>query len=106
MYRRKIRSVGVLPAASALLGLAAATPAVAEETAKVVVGEPSAPDGWSSATCPSGTHLTGGGYVLMHEEPTTVVYNGPAPDQEPPTTWWVRAKNESVRAFAVCETED
>ncbi|MFI8459283.1 hypothetical protein [Kitasatospora sp. NPDC085464] len=93
---------GALSAASAL-GLAAAAPAVAAETAVVVQGGVSAPGGLSQATCPSGTHLTGGGYQLPAGTHDTVTYNGPSQDAR---SWYAQADHTAVKAFAVCETED
>ncbi|MFG2916537.1 hypothetical protein ACGF0D_27060 [Kitasatospora sp. NPDC048298] len=102
MRSRAILSTGVLLAAPAL-GLAAAAPAVAAETAVVAQGPTSAPGAPSQATCPSGTHLTGGGYVLPAGTNDTVTHNGPSQDA---TGWIARTDHSAVKAFAVCETED
>ncbi|MFJ3218092.1 hypothetical protein ACIPLC_19480 [Kitasatospora sp. NPDC086801] len=86
------------------LGLVAAPVAEAAETTTVVTGPVSLPGGWSTATCPGGTHLTGGGYTFR---PATsgdaVLVNAPNPDD--PGTWVVRARYGTVRAYAACETE-
>ncbi|MEU9042834.1 MULTISPECIES: hypothetical protein [unclassified Kitasatospora] len=103
MRMRKVLPVGVLLATPALLGLASAAPASAAETAKVVVGQPSNPGGFSTATCPSGTHLTGGGYRLQPDAEGPVRANGPTLDA---TGWRAQAERGSVVAYAVCETED
>ncbi|WP_316529125.1 hypothetical protein [Kitasatospora brasiliensis] len=103
MRVRKALFTGVLLAAPVLLGPAGAAHAVAAETATVVEGEPSKPGGFSMATCPSGTHLTGGGYQWTPEDDADrVVYNGPSMDA---TTWGAKASHGSVLAYAVCETE-
>ncbi|MEU8920909.1 hypothetical protein AB0D10_08195 [Kitasatospora sp. NPDC048545] len=102
MHARMILPVGVLLTAAAL-GVAAAVPAVAAETAVVVQGAVSAPGSPSQATCPSGTHLTGGGYQLPAGTHDTVTYNGPSRDA---TSWYAQADHTAVQAFAVCETED
>ncbi|MEV7772513.1 hypothetical protein [Kitasatospora sp. NPDC086791] len=102
MHPRTILPVGVLLTAAAL-GPATAAPAVAAESAVVVQGPVSAPGGLSRATCPSGTHLTGGGYRLPAGTHDTVSYNGPSPDA---TGWYAQADHTAVQAFAVCETGD
>lgn len=99
---RKILPLGALLAAAAL-GPATATPALAAETAHVVTGPVSAPGGPSTATCPRGTHLTGGGYRLQPDAEGPVRANGPTADA---TGWSAQAERGSVVAFAVCETED
>ncbi|MFJ9694061.1 hypothetical protein [Kitasatospora sp. NPDC101183] len=83
--------------------LAAAPPARAAETAQVVTGPVSAPGGVSTATCPRGTHLTGGGYRLQPDAEGPVRASGPTADA---TGWSAQAERGSVVAFAVCETED
>ncbi|MFJ7247787.1 hypothetical protein ACIQWA_24585 [Kitasatospora sp. NPDC098652] len=93
-------STGLLLAAALL---APAAPAAAAETAKVVTGPPSSPGGTSTATCPSGTHLTGGGYRLQPDADGPVRASGPTADA---TGWSAQAAHGSVVAFAVCETED
>ncbi|RKT17817.1 hypothetical protein BX285_2214 [Streptomyces sp. 1114.5] len=85
------------------LSLALAPTAFAAETAKVVSGPPSAPGGVSTATCPPGTHLTGGGYRLRPDADGPVRVNAPTADA---TGWSAQAERGSVVAFAVCETED
>ncbi|MFH8382924.1 hypothetical protein ACH4E7_18530 [Kitasatospora sp. NPDC018058] len=100
MRAPKTLSTGVLLAAAVL---APAAPAFAAETAKVVTGPPSAPGGVSTATCPAGTHLTGGGYRLQPDADGPVRASGPTADA---TGWSARAERGSVVAFAVCETED
>ncbi|GAB7183059.1 hypothetical protein ATKI12_2890 [Kitasatospora sp. Ki12] len=102
MRVRKGLAAGLLLITPAL-GPATATPAFAAETALVVQGEPSPPGGLSQATCPSGTHLTGGGYQLPPGAHDTVTYNGPSVDAK---SWYARADHTAVKAFAVCETED
>ncbi|MFF7993659.1 hypothetical protein ACFZDG_28195 [Kitasatospora xanthocidica] len=102
MLVRKGLAAGLLLINPAL-GLAAAAPAVAAETALVVQGEPSLPGGLSRATCPRGTHLTGGGYQLPAGTHDTVTYNGPSADAN---SWYAQADHTAVKAFAVCETED
>ncbi|MFI6156493.1 hypothetical protein ACIBCA_27835 [Kitasatospora sp. NPDC051170] len=101
MSVRKILPLGALLTAAAL-GPATASPAFAAETALVVEGPVSAPGGWSQASCPSGSHLTGGGYQLPSGTPDTVVHNAPSPDGR---SWLVRADRARIKAFAVCETE-
>ncbi|MFJ4189847.1 hypothetical protein [Kitasatospora sp. NPDC089509] len=99
-------STGLLPAVVVLAPVAAvapAGPAFAAETAKVVTGEPSSPGGVSTATCPAGSHLTGGGYRLQPDAAGPVRVNGPTADA---TGWSARAEQGSVVAYAVCETED
>ncbi|MEU4118759.1 hypothetical protein AB0F71_30255 [Kitasatospora sp. NPDC028055] len=93
-------STGLLLAAALLVP---AAPAAAAETAKVVTGPPSSPGGTSTATCPSGTHLTGGGYRLQPDADGPVRASGPTADA---TGWSAQAAHGSVVAFAVCETED
>ncbi|MER7669234.1 hypothetical protein ACFVXG_40950 [Kitasatospora sp. NPDC058162] len=93
-------STGLLLAAAVL---APAAPAAAAETAHVVTGPPSSPGGVSTATCPSGTHLTGGGYRLQPDADGPVRASGPTADA---TGWSAQAAHGSVVAFAVCETED
>ncbi|MET8630080.1 hypothetical protein ABZW30_41265 [Kitasatospora sp. NPDC004669] len=100
MRAPKTLSTGVLLAAAVL---APAVPAFAAETAKVVTGPPSAPGGVSTATCPAGTHLTGGGYRLQPDADGPVRASGPTADA---TGWSAQAARGSVVAFAVCETED
>ncbi|MEE1785855.1 hypothetical protein PUR71_23550 [Streptomyces sp. SP17BM10] len=103
MCRPKILSVGVLLAVP-VLGLAAAPSASAAESAKVVTGQVSTPGGRSVATCPAGTHLTGGGYRFTPaRNDDAVVFNGPSDDAN---GWAARAEYGTVVAFAVCETED
>ncbi|MER7750973.1 hypothetical protein [Kitasatospora sp. NPDC097643] len=100
----KILSSGVLLICP-VLGLAAASPAVAAETSVAVKGPVSSPGGPSRATCPEHTHLTGGGYEFTPAGPNdTVVANGP--DSSAPNSWIVRASHGNVTAVAVCETED
>ncbi|MBD0690900.1 hypothetical protein [Streptomyces sp. CBMA123] len=101
-------STGLLPAAAVLTAavltaVASAGPAFAAETAKVVTGPPSAPGGVSTAACPAGTHLTGGGYRLQPDADGPVRASGPTADA---TGWSAQAERGSVVAFAVCETED
>ncbi|MFJ9444005.1 hypothetical protein ACIRRH_19345 [Kitasatospora sp. NPDC101235] len=100
-----VLALPVLSAVGALLAVAAsvAPPAAAAETALVVTGEPSGPGGASTATCPSGTHLTGGGYRLQPDADGPVRVNGPTADA---SGWSAQAQRGSVVAFAVCETED
>ncbi|MFJ2867224.1 hypothetical protein [Kitasatospora sp. NPDC087314] len=86
------------------LGLVAAPVAEAAETTTVVTGPASYPGGWSTATCPEPSHLTGGGYFLQQASPDDVVLVN-APNPNDPGTWMVRAKYGTVRAYAVCETE-
>ncbi|MFE4519547.1 hypothetical protein ACFRMQ_35835 [Kitasatospora sp. NPDC056783] len=103
MRVRKTLSAGALLAVPVLLGLAPAVPAAAAETATVVEGQPSKPGGFSLATCPTGTHLTGGGYQWTPDgDADRLVYDGPSTDA---TTWGARASHGSVVAYAVCETE-
>ncbi|GAA2980141.1 hypothetical protein [Kitasatospora sp. NPDC006786] len=97
-------ALSVLPLPGALLAVAAvAPPASAAETALVVTGEPSGADGVSTATCPSGTHLTGGGYRLQPDADGPVRATGPTADGR---GWSARTERGPVVAFAVCETED
>ncbi|MEU4302695.1 hypothetical protein [Kitasatospora aureofaciens] len=96
-------AAAVLTAAAATVAAAPAVPAFAAETAKVVTGAPSGPGGASTATCPAGTHLTGGGYRLQPDAAGPVRANGPTADA---TGWSAQAERGSVVAFAVCETED
>ncbi|MFD7453758.1 hypothetical protein [Kitasatospora sp. NPDC059827] len=98
-------STGLLLAAAVLVPavLVPAAPAAAAETAKVVTGPPSSPGGTSTATCPNGTHLTGGGYRLQPDADGPVRASGPTADA---TGWSAQAAHGSVVAFAVCETED
>ncbi|MFD8707098.1 hypothetical protein ACFV1W_31665 [Kitasatospora sp. NPDC059648] len=102
-----LRPTSVVLTAAALAALAAlaapAAPASAAETAKVATGSPSGPGGVSTATCPAGTHLTGGGYRLQPDAAGPVRANGPTADA---TGWSAQAEHGSVVAFAVCETED
>ncbi|MFJ6623000.1 hypothetical protein ACIQOW_36170 [Kitasatospora sp. NPDC091335] len=91
--------LGVLLAAAASVAPAA----VAAETALVVAGEPSGPGGVSTATCPPGTHLTGGGYRLQPDADGPVRASGPTDDAR---GWSAEVERGSVAAFAVCETED
>ncbi|MEV7185488.1 hypothetical protein [Kitasatospora sp. NPDC093102] len=100
-----VLALPVLSVLGALLAVAAsvAPPAAAAETALVVTGEPSGPGGASTATCPSGTHLTGGGYRLQPDADGPVRANGPTADA---SGWSAQAERGSVVAFAVCETED
>ncbi|MFD4656644.1 hypothetical protein ACFWP2_13565 [Kitasatospora sp. NPDC058444] len=91
--------LGALSAAAASV----APPAAAAEEALVVAGDPSGPGGVSTATCPSGTHLTGGGYRLQPDADGPVRTNGPTADAR---GWSARAERGAVVAFAVCETED
>ncbi|MEU9074991.1 hypothetical protein ACFYUY_17380 [Kitasatospora sp. NPDC004745] len=88
------------------LPIAATAPdAVAAETTVVVTGGQSAPGGWSTATCPARSHLTGGGYTLTPADPAdAVLVSAPVPDA--PATWAARAARGVVRAYALCETED
>ncbi|MFJ8625803.1 hypothetical protein ACIRD3_23550 [Kitasatospora sp. NPDC093550] len=83
--------------------LVTAPAASAAETAVVVQGPVSVPGGPSKATCPGGTHLTGGGYQLPAGANDTVTHNGPSPDA---TGWYAQADHTRITAFAVCETED
>ncbi|MBO1419445.1 hypothetical protein [Streptomyces sp. FH025] len=104
----KVLSAGVLLAATVLAAAllaptAAPRPAFAAETAQVVTGPPSGPGGVSTATCPSGTHLTGGGYRLQPDADGPVRASGPTADA---TGWSAQAAHGSVVASAVCETED
>ncbi|MFI2612820.1 hypothetical protein [Kitasatospora sp. NPDC018619] len=98
-------ALSVLSLVGALLAVAAsvAPPAAAAETALVVTGRPSAPGGVSTATCPPGTHLTGGGYRLRPDAAGPVRADGPTQDA---TGWSVQAERGTVVAYAVCETED
>ncbi|MFI9361640.1 hypothetical protein ACIG5E_11325 [Kitasatospora sp. NPDC053057] len=96
-------STGLLLAVAVLTSAASAVPAFAAETAKVVTGPPSSPGGVSTATCPAGTHLTGGGYRLQPDAAGPVRATGPTADA---TGWSAQAEHGSVVAFAVCETED
>ncbi|MGA5823828.1 hypothetical protein ACPC54_38995 [Kitasatospora sp. NPDC094028] len=99
---RLLKALPVLALPLPLL-LAGAPAATAAETAKVVSGPPSSPGGVSTATCPAGTHLTGGGYRLQPDAAGPVRANGPTADA---TGWSAQAERGSVVAFAVCETED
>jgi hypothetical protein len=106
MRAPKALSASVLFAAAVLAPALPGTPvapAFAAETAKVVTGPPSAPGGVSTATCPAGTHLTGGGYRLQPDAAGPVRANGPTADA---AGWSAQAERGSVVAFAVCETED
>ncbi|MFD5465820.1 hypothetical protein ACFWIQ_23745 [Kitasatospora sp. NPDC127059] len=99
-------STGLLLAAAlapALPVVPAGSAAAAAETAAVVSGPPSSPGGVSTATCPAGTHLTGGGYRLQPDADGPVRASGPTADA---TGWSAQAAHGSVVAFAVCETED
>ncbi|MFE7591389.1 hypothetical protein ACFU6K_18485 [Kitasatospora sp. NPDC057512] len=98
-------ALSVLSLPGVLLAVAAsvAPPAAAAETALVVTGEPSAPGGVSTATCPAGTHLTGGGYRLQPDADGPVRADGPTADAR---GWSAQAERGSVVAYAVCETED
>ncbi|MFF2748217.1 hypothetical protein ACFVVA_22055 [Kitasatospora sp. NPDC058048] len=101
-------ALSVLPLPGALLAVVtvaavAAPPAAAAETALVVTGEPSGADGVSTATCPSGTHLTGGGYRLQPDADGPVRATGPTADGR---GWSAQTERGPVVAFAVCETED
>lgn len=97
-------ALSVLSLPGALLAVAAvAPPAAAAETALVVTGEPSGADGVSTATCPSGTHLTGGGYRLQPDADGPVRATGPTADGR---GWSAQTERGPVVAFAVCETED
>lgn len=93
-----------LPGALLAVTVALAPSAGAAETALVVTGEPSGPGGVSTASCPPGTHLTGGGYEWTPDtEDGRLRYDRPSKDA---TGWEARADRGSVRAHAVCETED
>lgn len=97
-------ALSVLSLLGALFAVAAsAPPAAAAEEALVVTGEPSGPGGVSTATCPSGTHLTGGGYRLQPDAEGPVRADGPTADAR---GWSAQAERGTVVAFAVCETED
>ncbi|MFD5431451.1 hypothetical protein ACFWJ4_04620 [Kitasatospora sp. NPDC127067] len=97
-------ALSVLSLPGALFAAAAvAPPAAAAETALVVTGEPSGADGVSTATCPSGTHLTGGGYRLQPDADGPVRATGPTADGR---GWSAQTERGPVVAFAVCETED
>ncbi|MGW2376584.1 hypothetical protein [Kitasatospora sp. NPDC001683] len=96
-------STALLLAAAVLASAAPAAPAFAAETAKVVTGPASSPGGVSTATCPAGTHLTGGGYRLQPDATGPVRASEPTADA---TGWSAQAEHGSVVAFAVCETED
>ncbi|MEV8323758.1 hypothetical protein [Kitasatospora sp. NPDC056731] len=100
---RKGLAAGLLLITPAL-GLAAAPAAGAAETTIVVTGPWSGPGGWSTATCPEGSHLTGGGYAFRPAgSGDAVLVNAPNPDD--PSTWAVRAGRGTVQAYAACETE-
>ncbi|MEV7601042.1 hypothetical protein AB0O91_27120 [Kitasatospora sp. NPDC089797] len=75
-------STGLLSAAVLLPAavVAPAAPAFAAEAATVVTGPPSAPGGVSTATCPAGSHLTGGGYRLQPDAAGPVRDSGPTAD--------------------------
>ncbi|MEU3569003.1 hypothetical protein AB0E96_11355 [Kitasatospora sp. NPDC036755] len=98
-------ALSVLSLLGALLAIAAsaAPPAAAAETALVVAGQPSEPGGPSTATCPAGTHLTGGGYRLQPDADGPVRADGPTDDAR---GWSAQAERGRVVAFAICETED
>ncbi|MEU1288986.1 hypothetical protein [Kitasatospora sp. NPDC005856] len=98
-------ALSVLSLLGALFAVAAsvAPPAAAAEEALVVTGQPSGPGGVSTATCPSGTHLTGGGYRLQPDADGPVRADGPTADAR---GWSAQAQRGSVVAFAVRETED
>ncbi|MQS12347.1 hypothetical protein F7Q99_08605 [Streptomyces kaniharaensis] len=103
MRARKALPALALPLALPLV-LVAAPAAVAAETTVVVTGARSAPGGWSTATCPAHTHLTGGGYTFAPAAPgDTVLVNAPVPSD--PGTWSARAELGVVTAYALCETE-
>ncbi|MGW2251549.1 hypothetical protein ACWCXH_15285 [Kitasatospora sp. NPDC001660] len=103
MRARKALSALVLPLV--LTAASPASPAFAAETTVVVTGAKSTPGGWSTATCPAHSHLTGGGYTFAPARPgDTVLVN--APKAGDPGTWSARADHGVVTAYALCETED
>ncbi|MDH6706991.1 hypothetical protein P3T27_003720 [Kitasatospora sp. MAA19] len=106
MRARKALPALALPLALPLVSVPVAAPAAAAaETTVVVTGAKSAPGGWSTATCPARSHLTGGGYTLAPAGPgDTVLANAPAAAD--PGSWSARAERGVVTAYALCETED
>ncbi|MBV2155618.1 hypothetical protein [Kitasatospora sp. SUK 42] len=97
---------GALLAATSF-GLATATTAAATTT-QVVAGPVSQPGQPSRATCPSGTHLIGGGY---HWQPVYTYGGSPAdtvdtntPSEADQKSWVAKAHNGTIQAYAICET--
>ncbi|MGA5819309.1 hypothetical protein ACPC54_15835 [Kitasatospora sp. NPDC094028] len=95
---------------TAAYGLATAPPAGAVTTT-VVAGDPAVSGSLSHATCPSGTHLIGGGFSLGSvpidsgtnaPQPVTVTVNAPSLDQN--ETWTAAAVGVTgAQAIALCE---
>ena len=97
-------------AAVAALSIAAGAPAAAAEPPTVVYGNISAPGGFSSATCPAGTQLVGGGYDARHTvNGVNNVVDGLvvfAPDLQKPNTWNSQMYYGQVRSVAMCAKGD